>query len=370
MINALHKHAPQAVDLKTPYALVNTLLHKPVMHTPIWLMRQAGRYLPEYRAIRAKAGSFMNLCSNPELATIVTLQPLQRFELDAAILFSDILVVPHAMGMDLDFVENEGPKFQHPLRNIADIENLDITEITHKLNYVFEAIKNIKTELKPHIPLIGFSGSPFTLACYMLEGGASRNYLLTKEWLFSHKAASHQLLSKLADAVILYLNAQIEAGCDVIMLFDSWGGVLTEPLYLEFSLAYLHKILSKTHSIYNNKRISKIVFTKGAGGWLEHMATLDADVIGLDWTINIAKARGIIPKHIGLQGNLDPVLLAIGDKDVIRAEVMRILHDYKSANNGNTAGHIFNLGHGVLPMTNPDTVAYLVDTVHELSARV
>ena len=349
--------------------LIDSLLHQPIPHTPIWLMRQAGRYLPEYREIRSHAGSFMNLCTNPELACKVTLQPLQRFNLDAAILFSDILVIPDAMGLGLHFVENEGPKFLNPITTNNDIDNLQIVNLIDKLDYVFKTIKNVKAELKPHIPLIGFSGSPFTLACYMLEGGSSNNYLTVKKWLINNPVYSHKLLNKITEAVIIYLNAQIEAGVDVVMLFDSWGGVLTENAYLEFSLPYLHRIVNTITKKHHNRIIPNILFTKGGGLWLKHMAKINTNVIGLDWTINIATARELVP-HIGLQGNLDPVILAVGDKSAIRKEVSNILNAYATANNGNITGHVFNLGHGILPMTNPDNVAYLVELVHELSAKI
>ncbi|MCE2705763.1 MAG: uroporphyrinogen decarboxylase [Proteobacteria bacterium] len=349
--------------------LINSLLNKPITHTPIWLMRQAGRYLPEYRQIRNKAGSFMSLCTNPELACEVTLQPLRRFNLDAAILFSDILVIPDAMGLGLHFVENEGPKFTNPIQTVYDIDNLQTADILSKLDYVFKAIHNVKAELKVGTPLIGFSGSPFTLACYMLEGGSSKNYLTIKKLLLNNPEACHKLLNKITDVVILYLNAQIEAGVDAVMLFDSWGGVLTENAYLEFSLPYLQKILNSLKKEHQNKTIPSIVFTKGGGLWLEHIAKANTNALGLDWTIDIAKAK-LVSKDMVLQGNLDPVILAVGDKAAIKKEATRILTSYLDANDGNISGHVFNLGHGVLPITNPDHVAYLVDTVHEISNRM
>ncbi|MFO0320169.1 MAG: uroporphyrinogen decarboxylase, partial [Neisseriaceae bacterium] len=266
-------------------SLVDSLLLKSVPHTPIWLMRQAGRYLPEYREIRNKAGSFMNLCTNPELATLVTLQPLRRFDLDAAILFSDILVIPDAMGLGLHFIENEGPKFYNPIKTPEDIDKLPQNNILDKLDYVFKTISNVKSELDINIPLIGFSGSPFTLLCYMLEGGRSDNYLNVKKWLLNFPQQSHRLLKTITDAVIVYLNAQIKAGVDVVMLFDSWGGVLTESAYLEFSLAYLNKILNALDTV-NGRTIPKIVFTKGGAIWLEHMSKLNTNGLGVDWTID------------------------------------------------------------------------------------
>jgi uroporphyrinogen decarboxylase len=347
--------------------ILSSINHQPTEYTPIWLMRQAGRYLPEYRAVRANAGSFLNLCKNPELATLVTLQPLKRFALDAAILFSDILVIPEAMGMELNFVENEGPKFSNKIMTEEDVDNLDITEIIPRLDYVFAAIKNCKSELNS-TPLIGFSGSPFTLACYMIEGGSSSNYINAKRWLYNNPTLAHKLLDKLSNAIIKYLIEQINSGVDIVMLFDSWGGILTDAAYLEFSLPYLQKIINAIpKTTISGIKLPRIVFTKGGGLWLNQISIIGADVIGLDWTINIGEARKVVPSSIALQGNLDPVLLAIGDRDALKKEVRRILSIYKAANQLHNTGHIFNLGHGVLPITNPDNVAYLVDLVHELS---
>lgn len=340
----------------------------PTEHTPVWLMRQAGRYLPEYREIRAKAGSFMALCQNPELAASVTLQPVKRFNLDAAILFSDILVIPDALGLGLYFVENEGPRFKSPINTPKDIDNLNQDGILQRLDYVFSAIKNVKASLNNHLPLIGFSGSPFTLACYMLENGGSRDYSKIRSWLYSNPKYSHKLLDLLADIVIQYLNCQIEAGVDVIMLFDSWGGILSDLHYAEFSLFYLQKIIANLHKSYNGKPIPSIVFTKGGGIWLDKIALIGANCIGLDWSINIAKAKAIVGNKVALQGNLDPVILNQSDRSVIKAEVVRILNNYTNANNGAISGHVFNLGHGILPNALPDNVAYLVDLIHELSS--
>lgn len=351
------------------YSLIDCLLKKDVNYTPIWLMRQAGRYLPEYRKTREKAGSFLNLCKNPDLATEVTIQPLKRFNLDAAIMFSDILVVPEAMGLELNFIENEGPKFNNYINNHDDINKLNSNDITlENLNYVFKIIKNIKSELDIFRPLIGFSGSPFTLLCYMLEGSSSKNYLNVKRWLINSPKESHILLSKITDIVIKYLNEQIISGVDAIMLFDSWGGVLTEDLYREFSLPYLDKITKSLIKTHNNNEIPSIVFTKGGGMWLEYIQTLETNAIGIDWTINIGKARQIIKNKV-IQGNLDPVILAVGDKSAIRKEVKKIINDYKINNQNNLNGHIFNLGHGILPVTNPNNVEYLVELIHELTAR-
>lgn len=346
---------------------LGAIWQQPITHTPIWLMRQAGRYLPEYLKVRAKAGSFLNLCQTPELATEVTLQPLRRFNLDAAILFSDILVVPEAMGMELNFVEHEGPQFSQPIFSEQDIDQLNLESVVEKLNYVLATIKNVKNELTSGVPLIGFSGSPFTLACYMLEGRASKNYLKIKQWMYLNPQLMHKLLTKLTQAITMYLQAQIKAGVDVVMLFDSWGGVLTPSAYTEFSLMYLKQIINNLNLDSNPaKVIPSIVFTKGGGLWLDQIATVGATVIGLDWTTDIAQAKTQL-KNVSVQGNLDPAILAVGDKHVLKQEVTRILNSYRQANNGQITGHIFNLGHGILPVTNPDNVAYVVDLVHELS---
>ena len=350
---------------KSPF--MQSIFNQPVAYTPIWLMRQAGRYLPEYRIIREKAGSFLNLCKNPDLATVVTLQPLQRFELDAAIMFSDILVIPEAMGMELNFINGEGPKFSHPLLNEQDIDNLKVAEILERLSYVFTTIKNIKSSLQ-NKPLIGFSGSPFTLACYMIAGGSSTDYIEIKSWIYRQPLLLHKLLTKVTDVVIDYLNRQIESGVDAVMIFDSWGGVLSGFAYEEFSLQYLRKIIAKLIKTHNNKPIANIVFTKGGGVWLDKIMDLNSNVIGLDWTIDIALAKKQVG-NIAVQGNLDPMILALGDKSAIKKEVERILHGYKTANNGSISGHVFNLGHGISQITNPDNVAYLVDLVHELSSK-
>lgn len=357
MSNKQHPHFP----------FIETLFNKETSHTPIWLMRQAGRYLPEYRDLREKAGSFLNLCKNPELATEITLQPLKRFELDAAILFSDILVVPEAMGMELDFINGEGPKFPKPLLNEADVDNLQIDEMLHRLNYVFAAIKNIKSILS-NKPLIGFSGSPFTLACYMIAGGSSADYIEIKKWIYQKPVLLHKLLDKITIAVISYLNMQIASGVDAVMIFDSWGGVLSNLAYEEFSLSYLGRVIDGLIKQHNGRNVANIVFTKGGGGWLNKIASLNSNAIGLDWTVDIAKARLEIGKKITLQGNLDPMILAIGDKSAIKKEVEKIMRSYLDTNNS-SFGHVFNLGHGVLQITNPDNVAYLVDLVHELSLK-
>lgn len=357
------------MNKNTPtYPFIDTILHNKTPYTPIWLMRQAGRYLPEYRAMREKAGSFLNLCKNPDLATQITLQPLKRFSLDAAILFSDILVVPEALGMELTFINGEGPKFTSPIANEVDIDNLDASCLLEKLSYVFATIKNIKREnLK--VPLIGFSGSPFTLACYMVGGTSKNDFWEIKEWIYKKPVLLHKLLNKLTEAVIIYLNKQIESGADTVMLFDSWGGILSNSAYVEYSLQYSNKIIQQLIKHRNNQDIPNIVFTKGGGVWLDKIAAIGSNVIGLDWTVDIAKARKDVARNVTFQGNLDPVLLALGDRAMLRKETENILNNYKNANNGSITSHIFNLGHGVLPTTNPDNVAYLVDLVHELSTK-
>lgn len=350
-----------------PFPFIETLFNKESNQTPIWLMRQAGRYLPEYRILREKAGSFLHLCKNPELATEITLQPLKRFELDAAILFSDILVVPEAMGMELNFINGEGPKFNKPLLNESDVDNLQMDEVLERLNYVFTAIKNIKSTLR-NKPLIGFSGSPFTLACYMIAGGSSHDYLEIKKWVYQQPLLLHKLLDKITIATISYLNMQILSGVDAVMIFDSWGGVLSSIAYEEFSLGYLRRIIDGVIKQQDGRDVANIVFTKGGGGWLNKIASLNSNAIGLDWTVDIARARLEVGKKITLQGNLDPMILAIGDRLAIKKEVEKIMRAYRNANNS-SFGHVFNLGHGVLQTTNPDNVAYLVDLVHEISCK-
>lgn len=349
---------------------IATLTNQKTSFTPIWLMRQAGRYLPEYRAVREKAGSFLNLCKSPELASEVTLQPLKRFELDAAILFSDILVLPEAMGLNLNFVENEGPRFSNPiLPNLANINNLILgEEVVTKLAYTFEAIKLTKANLNPSIPLIGFCGSPFTLACYMIEGQGSANYLKVKEFLYNYPALMHHLLKKITHNLILYLKKQVESGCDVVMIFDSWGGILSQDAYLSFSLPYINLILNEVASFKPDSEVPSIFFAKGRGDLLKDISKTRANCLGLDWTIELSSARKMLPNTI-LQGNFDPAILAVGDRNSIRREVYRILYNYKANNQGSFRGHIFNLGHGVLPMTNPDNVKYLVDLVHEVTSK-
>ncbi|SMF19216.1 uroporphyrinogen decarboxylase [Pseudogulbenkiania subflava] len=339
---------------------LRALLKEPVEYTPIWMMRQAGRYLPEYRATRARAGSFMGLCTSPEFATEVTLQPLERFPLDAAILFSDILTVPDAMGLGLYFAEGEGPKFQHPLRDEAAIKALSVAPMD-KLQYVFDAVASIRKALDGRVPLIGFSGSPFTLACYMIEGGGSDDFRNVKAMLYSRPELLHHILDINARTVTDYLNAQIDAGAQAVQIFDTWGGALTHAAYKTFSLAYMQKIIAGLKREADGRRVPVIVFTKGGGQWLEDIATIGADAIGLDWTTDIADARRRVGGEVALQGNLDPNVL-FASPEGIEKEVSRILSSY-----GQGSGHVFNLGHGISQFVNPDHAAVLVEAVHRLS---
>ena len=338
-------------------------LRLPTEHTPVWLMRQAGRYLPEYRATRAKAGSFMGLATNPDFATEVTLQPLQRYPLDAAILFSDILTVPDAMGLGLSFALGEGPRFAHPVRDEAAVARLAVPDLD-KLRYVFDAVASIRKALNGRVPLIGFSGSPWTLACYMVEGAGSDDYRLVKTMLYRRPDLMHRMLEVNAAAVAQYLNAQIEAGAQAVMIFDSWGGVLADGTFQEFSLAYTRRVLQQLKREHEGRRVPQIVFTKGGGLWLEEIAAAQPDVVGLDWTVNLGAARTRIGAHVALQGNIDPNVL-FAEPAQIRAEVARTLQSY-----GAPTGHIFNLGHGISQHTPPDSVAVLVDAVHEVSKRL
>ena len=338
---------------------------QPTAHTPVWLMRQAGRYLPEYRATRARAGSFMALATNPELATEVTLQPLDRYPLDAAILFSDILTVPDAMGLGLSFATGEGPKFERPLRSEDDVARLAAPDLD-RLRYVFDAVRSIRLALNGRVPLIGFSGSPWTLACYMVEGGGSDDYRLVKTMLYSRPDLLHRILAVNATSVAAYLNAQIDAGAQAVMLFDSWGGVLADRTFQEFSLAYMRAVLSQVKREHDGQTIPRIVFTKGGGQWLDDMAELDADVLGMDWTVDLGRVRHRLGGRKAVQGNLDPSVL-FGSDDRIRAEARAVLDSYAGAS-GDHTGHIFNLGHGISQHTSPESVAVLVDAVHRHSA--
>jgi uroporphyrinogen decarboxylase len=346
-------------------------LRQPTTHTPVWLMRQAGRYLPEYRATRAKAGSFMGLATNPEFATEVTLQPLERYALDAAILFSDILTVPDAMGLGLSFALGEGPRFAHPVRDEAAVARLAVPDMD-KLRYVFDAVTSIRRALRGRVPLIGFSGSPWTLACYMVEGAGSDDYRLVKTLLYSRPDLMHRLLAVNADAVAQYLNAQIEAGAQAVMVFDSWGGVLADGAFQTFSLAYTRRVLKQLKREHDGQRIPHIVFTKGGGLWLEDIAAsadgAAPDVVGLDWTVNLGLARTRVDDKVALQGNLDPNIL-FAQPEQIRAEVKRTLESFGAPRgaNGQVGGHVFNLGHGISQHTPPESVLVLVDAVHEVS---
>lgn len=340
---------------------LRALLREPVDCTPIWIMRQAGRYLPEYRATRAKAGSFMNLCTTPELACEVTLQPLARFDLDAAILFSDILTVPDAMGLGLYFSEGEGPRFERPVQSEADVKRLAVPDPEGELRYVMDAVRLIRRELNGRVPLIGFSGSPWTLATYMVEGGGSKEYAKVKGMLYDRPDLMHHLLGVVADSVVKYLNAQIAAGAQAVMVFDTWGGMLTPRDYKQFSLDYMARIVSGLTRHHDGRRVPVILFTKGGGQWLEWMAETGCDGLGLDWTVDIGSARDRVGSRVALQGNMDPSVLYAGATR-IQAEVGTIIGSY-----GRGPGHVFNLGHGIHQHIDPEHVKVLVDSVHELS---
>lgn len=341
---------------------LRALLRQPVPYTPVWLMRQAGRYLPEYRATRARAGSFLGLAKSPAYATEVTLQPLERYPLDAAILFSDILTVPDAMGLGLYFSDGEGPKFERPLRDRAAIERLAVPDMDAELRYVMDAVREIRKALDGRVPLIGFSGSPFTLACYMVEGGGSDDFRHIKTLLYRDPASAHRLLRTNALAVTDYLNAQIAAGAQAVMIFDTWGGTLSDAAFREFSLAYLDQVVRGLRKESDGRRVPSIVFVKGGGLWLEAIAACGCDGVGVDWTIELGDARRRIGERVSLQGNLDPAILFSGP-DTVRAETARVLSSY-----GHGTGHVFNLGHGISQHTPPDNVAALITAVHELSA--
>ena len=341
---------------------LRALARQPVDKTPVWMMRQAGRYLPEYRQVRGQAGDFMSLCKNTELACEVTLQPLERFELDAAILFSDILTIPDAMGLGLYFAEGEGPKFHKPLRSEADIDQLEVINTAADLTYVTDAVSMIRQELNGRVPLIGFSGSPWTLATYMIEGQSSRDFARAKTMLYTQPELLHQLLEKLALSVIDYLNAQILAGAQVVQIFDTWGGALSHSAYLEFSLTYMAKIVDGLIKQADGRDVPVILFTKGGGLWLEAMADTGCDCLGLDWTVDIGAAHHRVGDKVALQGNMDPAILR-AKPEVIRGEVKRILGSL-----GQNDGHVFNLGHGITPDINPDNAKIFIDAVHEFSS--
>ncbi|MFP1982642.1 uroporphyrinogen decarboxylase [Lonsdalea quercina] len=347
-------------DLKNDRYL-RALLRQPVDVTPVWMMRQAGRYLPEYKATRAEAGDFMSLCKNAELACEVTLQPLRRYALDAAILFSDILTIPDAMGLGLYFEAGEGPRFSHPLRSHADVAALPIPDPEQELGYVMNAVRTIRRNLAGEVPLIGFSGSPWTLATYMVEGGSSKAFTVIKKMLFAEPRTLHLLLDKLADSVTLYLNAQIKAGAQAVMIFDTWGGALSGRDYREFSLRYMHKIVDGLLREHEGRRVPVTLFTKGGGQWLEAMVETGCDALGLDWTTDIADARRRVGDKVALQGNMDPSML-YAPPARIEQEVAAILDGFGPGN-----GHVFNLGHGIHQDVPPEHAGAFVDAVHRLS---
>lgn len=343
--------------------LLRALRRQPTDRTPVWLMRQAGRYLPEYRATRASAGSFLAMAKTPELACEVTLQPLRRFPLDAAILFSDILTVPDAMGLGLYFVEGEGPKFARTVRSPADLAALRTPDMETDLRYVMDAVRLIRRELDGAVPLIGFSGSPWTLATYMVEGGSSKAFTKIKQMMYAEPQTLHLLLDKLADSVIAYLNAQIKAGAQSVMVFDTWGGVLTPRDYRDFSLQYMHKIVDGLIRENEGRRVPVTLFTKNGGQWLEQIAATGCDALGLDWTTDIADAKRRVGDKVALQGNMDPSMLYAAPAR-IREEVATILAGFGSGN-----GHVFNLGHGIHQDVDPEHAGVFVNAVHELSAQ-
>jgi uroporphyrinogen decarboxylase len=355
---------------------LRALLREPVEHTPVWLMRQAGRYLPEYNATRKRAGNFLALCKNPELACEVTLQPLERFPLDAAILFSDILTIPDAMGLGLYFAEGEGPRFERPVRDEADVARLAAPDPTRELRYVVDAVATIRRALHGSVPLIGFAGSPWTLACYMVEGGGMDDFRQVKTMLYRRPDLLHRILSVTADAVADYLNAQIAAGAQAVMLFDSWGGVLAHDAFETFSLSYMRRVLSRlvrereepvAGGGTQRVRVPSIVFTKGGGLWLERIAATGCDAVGVDWTVHLADARARIGERCAIQGNLDPMAL-MATPEQVRAQAAKVLESFGPPAAG--AGHVFNLGHGISQFTPPESVAALVDAVHDYSRRM
>jgi len=343
--------------------LIRALLRQPVDVTPVWIMRQAGRYLPEYRKTRERAGDFMTLCKTPDLACEVTLQPLRRFPLDAAILFSDILTIPDAMGLGLSVIEKQGPRFERPVRTLVDIEKLGIPDPETDLRYVMDAVRVISRELDGKVPLIGFAGSPWTIGTYMIEGASSKEYTLAKGMMYTAPATLHLLLTKLTEAITQYLNAQIAAGVNVVMIFDSWGGVLSAECYRQFSLEYMQRIVAGIKPGPDGNKVPIILFTKGGGLWVEQIAQSGCDAIGVDWTVDIGTVRNRVGNRVAIQGNLDTAVL-YSNPTVIREQVGKVLDSYGHGN-----GHIFNLGHGIHPGIDPENVAALVDAVHELSSK-
>ncbi len=342
---------------------LRALNREDVPRTPVWVMRQAGRYLPEYLRVRKQAGDFMSLCTNPELACEVTLQPIDRFNLDAAILFSDILTIPDAMGLGLHFEAGEGPKFSNPIKTAADVDKLPIPDPNDSLRYVMDAVSTIRRELNGRVPLIGFSGSPWTLATYMLEGGGTKDFAKVKGMMFSDPASLHKLLDKTAQSVISYLNAQVEAGAQSLMVFDTWGGVLAPANYREFSLRYMQQIVDGLTREADGRKVPVVLFTKNGGQWLDIMADTGCDGLGVDWTTDLADARTRTGDRVALQGNLDPSVL-YSSPDNIRNEVKRVLDSY-----GTGPGHVFNLGHGIHQHVNPEHLGVMVEAVRELSAK-
>jgi uroporphyrinogen decarboxylase len=341
--------------------LLRALLREPTPRRPIWLMRQAGRYLPEYRATRARAGNFLAMCTNPEIACEVTLQPIDRYPLDAAILFSDILTIPHAMNLGLQFEAGEGPKFERPVRSAADVARLGVPDPEHELKYVIDAVALVRRELHGRVPLIGFAGSPWTVATYMVEGSGSKTFGHIKRMMYEAPRDLHRLLEILAQASILYLNAQIAAGAQAVMLFDTWGGVLTPAQYEEFSLHYMAAVIDALTRKAEGRRVPNIVFTKGGGAWVHRIAAIGCDAVGIDWTTDLKWARQAVDGRVALQGNLDPAAL-FAEPAILRAETLRVLASY-----GSGPGHVFNLGHGITPDVDPEKVAVLIDTVRSYS---
>ena len=356
--------------MPTNDTFLRALMRQPTEHTPVWLMRQAGRYLPEYKATRLRAGDFLTLCKTPELACEVAMQPLARYPLDAAILFSDILTIPDAMGLGLYFTEGEGPRFARPLKDEADFRALGVPDPNDSLRYVMDAVRVTRSALGDRIPLIGFSGSPWTLACYMIEGGGSDDFRKVKTMLYQRPDLMHHLLSITAQTVAAYLNAQIEAGVQAVMIFDTWGGILADGAFQRFSLHYTSQVLKllklERDEPQGRARVPSIVFTKGGGVWLPEIAAAGSDAVGLDWTVNLGQARALIGDRVALQGNLDPMVLMSGPEQV-RAETMKVLESFGTPAPG--VGHVFNLGHGISQFTPPDNVAVLVETVHSYGKR-
>lgn len=345
---------------------LRALLREPTDYTPIWLMRQAGRYLPEYNATRTRAGSFLGLAKNPDYATEVTLQPLERYPLDCAILFSDILTVPDAMGLELSFAAGEGPRFAHPVRTEDDVARLRVPDVEGTLGYVLDAVKSIRRALtdgqgRQRVPLIGFSGSPWTLACYMVEGAGSDDFRTVKSMLYARPDLMHRILDINAQAVAAYLNAQIEAGAQAVMIFDTWGGALADGIFQRFSLHYIEAVVQRLVREHDGARVPVITFTKGGGLWLEDIAACGVDAVGLDWTVDLKRARERVGARVALQGNLDPTVL-FAPPEAVRAQARAVLDSY-----GNHPGHVFNLGHGISQFTPPEHVAELVDEVHRYS---